>query len=79
MSDRWHHVPSHLMNRYPPPEELARRERADELQRQIEAERKAEARARWRRRFDRLTDVLVIVPVRWLRRAAKTIEERTRP
>ena len=72
MSERWVHVPSHLMNRYPSPEEEARREREIEMRRQIEAENRQKRRA-W------IFETFVIVPIRAVRRLFKTVEERTRP
>ena len=72
MSERWVHVPSHLMNRYPSPEEEARREREIEMRRQIEAEKRQKRKA-W------IFDAFVIVPIRAVRRLFKTVEERTRP
>ena len=72
MSERWVHVPSHLMNRYPSPEEEARREREIEMRRQIEAEKRQKRKA-W------IFDTFVIVPIRAVRRLFKTVEERTRP
>ena len=72
MSERWVHVPSHLMNRYPSPEEEARREREIEMRRQIEAEKRQKRKA-W------IFETFVIVPIRAVRRLFKTVEERTRP
>ena len=72
MSERWVHVPSHLMNRYPSPEEEARREREIEMRRQIEAENRQKRKA-W------IFETFVIVPIRAVRRLFKTVEERTRP
>ena len=72
MSERWVHVPSHLMNRYPSPEEEARREREIEMRRQIEAEK-------WQKRKAWIFETFVIVPIRAVRRLFKTVEERTRP
>lgn len=72
MSERWVHVPSHLMNRYPSPEEEARREREIEMRRQIEAENRQKRKAR-------MFETFVIVPIRAVRRLFKTVEERTRP
>ena len=72
MSERWVHVPSHLMNRYPSPEEEARREREIEMRRQIEAEKRQKRKA-W------IFETCVIVPIRAVRRLFKTVEERTRP
>ena len=72
MSERWVHVPSHLMNRYPSPEEEARREREIEMRRQIEAENRQKRKA-W------IFETFVIVPIRAVRRFLKIVEERTRP
>ena len=72
MSERWVHVPSHLMNRYPSPEEEARREREIEMRRQIEAENRQKRKA-W------IFETFLFAPIRAVRRLFKTVEERTRP
>ena len=72
MSERWVHVPSHLMNRYPSPEEEARREREIEMRRQIEAEKRQKRRA-W------IFETFLFAPIRFVRKSMRIIEERTRP
>ena len=72
MSERWGHIPSVFWNKYPPPEEAARREREVEMCRQLEAEKRQKRKA-W------IFDTFVIVPIRAVRRLFKTVEERTRP
>ena len=72
MSDRWVHVPSHIWNSYPPPEEAARREREVEMRRQIKTEK-------WQKRKAWIFEKFLLVPIRAVRRLFKTIEERTRP
>lgn len=61
MSERWVHVPSHLWNRYPPPEELVRREHEVEMRRQIDGERQQRSNVR-------MFETLILSPIRAVRR-----------
>lgn len=72
MSERWGHIPSVFWNKYPPPEEAARREREIEMRRQIEAEKRQKRKA-W------IFETFLFAPIRFVRKSIRIIEERTRP